>query len=298
MMWAARVFSIRQFGRSLKKIGSRVIQDLIVFASNRDGTICTLANCSRNRATFNEVKSMRSELFKRGNFSGQIFGGCAINKQRYSNTSEKTNRQEDYAFKATINVTSVIKCCYSHFIYDQIWSSETHWMKQLISLNLESFTLHYELHFCPCSCVPADLWTLCRGVDAAHRWAPGGCWASYCGAPGAGHQALPPEAAGHLRTPLQTPAHNRQTAHSLVRTVLLLRPDYLLQSIADGRKSHLSPKLPGGKSLGHNPPFLSLCMPQHTLKSHSIYPNPPFIFASSSRFASKPSSSTAINKCH
>lgn len=118
------VFFIRQFGRSHNKAGSKVIQDLIVFASNRVGTICTLANCTRNRATFNEVQSMRSELFKRGNFSGQIFVGCTINKQIYSNTSEKTNCQEDYVFKAIINVTSVIKCCYSHFIYDQTGSSE------------------------------------------------------------------------------------------------------------------------------------------------------------------------------
>lgn len=80
------------------------------------------------------------------------------------------------------------------------------------------FTLRYEEHFCPCSCVPADLWTLCRGVDAAHQWVRGGCWASYYGAPGAGHQALPPAAAGLLTTPLQTPAHIRQAAHSLVRT--------------------------------------------------------------------------------
>lgn len=241
---------------------------------------------------------MRSELFKQGNFSGQIFVGCTINKQRHSHTSEKPSCQEDYVFKAIINITSVIKCCSSHFIYDQIGSSEKHWMKELIRLNLKSFTLHFELHFCPCSCVPAGLWTLCRGVDAAHRWARGECWASYYGAPGAGHQALPPEAAGLLRTPLQTPAHNRQTAHTLVRTNTSFEGRLLVAINSRQKQVTFITKDPWRGVTWSQSPFLSLCMPQQTLWSHSIYPNPPFIFASSSRFDSKLSSSTAINKCH
>lgn len=151
-----------------------------------------------------------------------------------------------------------------------IGSSKKHWMKELISLNLKSFTLHYELHFCPCSCVPADLWTLCRGVDAAHRWARGECWASDCGAPGVGHQALPPEAAGLLRTPLQTPAHNRQTAHSLVRTSASFEAR-LLVAINNRRKEvTFITKDPWRGVTWSQSPFLSLCMPQHTLRSHSI----------------------------
>lgn len=150
-------------------------------------------------------------------------------------------------------------------------------MHKQIHINLIYFTLEYEQHFCPCSCVPAYLWTLCRGDDVAHRWARGGCWASYCGAPGEGHWALPPEAAGHLTTPLQTPANNREDSHSLFLPVLLLRPDHLLQSIADRRKSHLSPKIPGGEPLGHKPPVhLSACLSIHPWVI--IYPNSPVIF--------------------
>lgn len=131
-------FFIRQFGRLHNKAGSKVIQDLIVFASNRHGTICTLANCPRNGATFNEVKSMRSEHFKQGNFSGQSFVGCTINKHRYSHSSEKTNCQEDYVFKAIINITSVIKFCYSHFISGQVRNIE--WKNWLVSSHLPCIT--------------------------------------------------------------------------------------------------------------------------------------------------------------
>lgn len=149
-------------------------------------------------------------------------------------------------------------------------------MHEQIHINLIYFTLEYEQHFCPCSCLPAYLWTLCRGVDAAHRWALGGCWASYCGAPGAGHWALPPAAAGLLTTPLQTPANNREATHSLSLPVRLLRPD-LLQSIADRRKSHLSPRIPGGEPLGHKSPVhLSAC--PNIASWVTIYPNSPVIF--------------------
>lgn len=134
-------------------------------------------------------------------------------------------------------------------------------MKELISLNLKPFTPHYELHFCPCSCVPAGLWTLCRGVDAARRWARGGCWASYCGAPGAGHQALPPEAAGLLRTPLQTPAHNRQAAHSRVRSSASFKARRLVAINSRRKEVTFITKDPWrGAAWSQSPPRLPTCL--------------------------------------
>lgn len=63
-------------------------------------------------------------------------------------------------------------------------------------------------HSCPCSCVPGDWWIWCRGDGGARRWAPGGCWASCCGAPDAGRPGPPPATGGPPATPQPTPERN------------------------------------------------------------------------------------------
>lgn len=84
-------------------------------------------------------------------------------------------------------------------------------------------TLGGEQHFCPCSWVPVDSWTWCRGVGAAHQWVQGGCWAFCCGAPGADLQAPLPAAGGLPRTQQLTPAHDKITVYHRLSLAVLLK---------------------------------------------------------------------------